>query len=102
MRAKLQEMKLEMQRRRHTTIGEQGMFLRAVVQGHLQYYGVPRNYPALRAFRRAIGRLWWQSLRRRSQRGRITWERMGRIARLVLPQVRICHPYPSLQRVVTT
>jgi RNA-directed DNA polymerase len=102
MQAKLQAVKLELQRRRHTTIGEQGKYLGAVMRGHLQYYGVPRNYPALRAFRRAIGRLWRQSLNRRSQRGQVTWERMARILRVSLPQVRICHPYPSLQRTVIT
>jgi group II intron reverse transcriptase/maturase len=102
MTAKLQAVKEELRGRRHTTIGEQGKYLRAVVQGHLQYYAVPRNMPALKAFRRAIGRLWWKSLGRRSQRGHITWERMARILRYSLPRVRICHPYPSLQPVVRT
>ncbi len=102
MTAKLQAVKEELRRRRHTTIGEQGKYLRAVVQGHLKYYAVPRNMPALKAFRHAIGRLWWKSLGRRSQRGRITWERMARILRCSLPRVRICHPYPSLPRIVTT
>jgi group II intron reverse transcriptase/maturase len=102
MTAKLQAVKAELRRRRHTTIGEQGKYLRAVVQGHLQYYGVPRNMPALKAFRCAIGRLWRQSLARRSQRGRIAWERMARILTYHLPRVRICHPYPSLQHIVRT
>jgi group II intron reverse transcriptase/maturase len=102
MTAKLQAVKEELRRRRHTTISEQGKYLRAVVQGHLQYYGVPRNMPALKAFRRAIGRLWWKSLGRRSQRGRIAGERMARILKYSLPRVRICHPYPSLQQVVRT
>ena len=102
MQAKLQEVKQELRKRRHATIGEQAQYLRAVVQGHLQYYGVPRNFPALKAFRRAIGWLWWKSLGRRSQRGRIQWERMARILRHALPRARICHPYPSLQPVVIT
>jgi len=102
MTTKLQAVKEELRGRRHTTIGEQGKYLRAVVQGHLQYYAVPRNMPALKAFRRAIGRLWWKSLGRRSQRGRITWERMARILKYSLPRVRICHPYPSLQLLVKT
>ena len=102
MQAKLQDVKEELRRRRHTTIGEQAEYLRAVVQGHLRYYGVPRNFPALNAFRWALGRLWWKSLGRRSQRGRIPWERMARILRLALPRVRIYHPYPSLPRIVTT
>ena len=43
----------------------------------------------------------WE-ISRRSQRGRIPWERMARILRLALPRVRIYHPYPSLPRIVTT
>ena len=102
MAAKLHEVKAELRRRRHTTIGEQAEYLRAVVHGHMRYYGVPRNYPALNAFRWALGRLWWRSLGRRSQRGRIPWQRMTRILRLALPRVRICHPYPSLAHLVRT
>ncbi len=102
MQAKLQEVKEQLRRRRHATLGEQAEYLRAVVQGHTRYYGVPRNFPALNAFRWALGRLWWRSLGRRSQRGRIPWQRMTRILRLALPRVRICHPYPSLEHLVRT
>ena len=49
--AKLHEVKEELRRRRHTTIGEQAEYLRAVVHWHTRYYGVPRNFPALNAFR---------------------------------------------------
>jgi group II intron reverse transcriptase/maturase len=102
MQSKLQEVKAQLRRRRHTTLGEQAEYLRAVVRGHLQYYGVPRNLPALNAFRWALGRLWWRSLSRRSQRGRITWERMARIMRYTIPPARIYRPYPSLSHVVRT
>jgi hypothetical protein len=51
---------------------------------------------------RAIGWLRWKSLGRRSQRGRITRERMARLQRFNLPRVRICHPYPSFQQLVRT
>jgi hypothetical protein len=34
---------------------------------------------------------------RRSQRGRITWARMGRYATRWLPQVRVMHPYPNVR-----
>jgi RNA-directed DNA polymerase len=102
MQAKLQQVKEELRRRRHLTIGEQAKYLGAVIQGHARYYGVPRNFPALHTFRWALGRLWWRSLSRRSQRGRIPWKRMTRIMRLALPRVRICHPYPSLSNLVRT
>lgn len=69
--AKLRAVKAELQHRRHHTIPEQGAYLRAVLVGHVRYYGVPMNGPALGAFRGALARLWYRSLCRRSQRGRI-------------------------------
>ena len=40
-------------------------------------------------------RHWLRSLRRRSQRTRLTWERMGRLADRWLPRPRILHPWPE-------
>src|SRR5712692_10777493 len=47
LQTKLNEVKAELQRRRHEPIPEQGKWLRAVVGGHFRYYGVPMNQPAL-------------------------------------------------------
>jgi group II intron reverse transcriptase/maturase len=97
VQAKLVALKAELRRRMHVPIPEQGAYLGSVVNGHVQYYGVPMNGWAITAFRQAVGRLWFRTLRRRSQKHRLTWERMGRLVRLFLPPARICHPYP-LQR----
>ncbi len=102
MQAKLHEVKAELRQRMHTTIPEQGAYLRAVVTGHLRYYGVPRNGPALYAFRRGVERLWWTALNRRSQGRHVSWGRMYRLIQRYLPPARICHPYPTLRHVVTT
>ena len=51
LQAKLQEVKTELRRRMHRPIREQGAWLRSVVAGHVRYYGVPMNGPALRTFR---------------------------------------------------
>jgi RNA-directed DNA polymerase len=51
LRAKLQAVKLELRRRMHHPILEQGQYLRAVVTGHARYFGVPCNGARLRAFR---------------------------------------------------
>jgi hypothetical protein len=59
--AKLQALKEELRRRMHTPIGEQGDYLRAVLNGHFRYYGVPMNGPALSSFHGAVGRLWWRT-----------------------------------------
>lgn len=94
--AKLRALKEELRRRMHTPIGEQGAYLRAVLTGHFRYYGVPMNGPALSSFHGAVGRLWWRTLRRRSQKP-LPWRRLRRYIQRWFPAVRICHPYP-LQR----
>ena len=47
-------------------------------------------------------RLWLRALRRRSQRHRITGERMNRLAARWLPALRVVHPYPEQRLRVTT
>ncbi|MCA1680146.1 MAG: group II intron reverse transcriptase/maturase [Actinobacteria bacterium] len=95
MRAKLRAVKTEMRRRLHLPIPEQGRWLASVLSGHYRYYAVPDNIRALQAFRDAVTRYWLRSLRRRSQRSRMTWERMRRIASRWLPRARILHPWPN-------
>src|SRR5258707_10538037 len=62
MQAKLSEVKDELRRRMHDPIPEVGQWLRAVVGGHIRYYGVPMNGSALSAFRLRTGLLWHQAL----------------------------------------
>jgi len=95
MRAKLHAVKTEMRRRLHLPIPEQGRWLASVLSGHYRYYAVPDNIRALQAFRDTVTRHWLRSLRRRSQRSRMTWERMRRIAGRWLPRPRILHPWPN-------
>ena len=93
--AKLREVKLELRRRLHASIAEQGEWLGAVLRGHYAYYGVPTNITALGAFRQEITQCWRRSLRRRSQRRRLDWARMQRLAVRWLPAARIVHPWPE-------
>jgi RNA-directed DNA polymerase len=93
--AKLREVKLELRRRLHDSIAEQGEWLGAVLRGHYAYYGVPTNIKALGAFRQEITQCWRRSLRRRSQRRRLDWTRMQRLAIRWLPAARIVHPWPE-------
>jgi RNA-directed DNA polymerase len=83
--------------RRHWPIPEQGEWLGSVVRGHTAYYGVPGNIAAVSAFRKQVTRNWDRSLRRRSQRHRLTWERMGRLEARWLPAARIAHPWPNVR-----
>jgi RNA-directed DNA polymerase len=55
LQAKLEEVKTELRRRLHDPIPEQAAYLASVVRGHVRYYGVPMNGPALNAFRFAVG-----------------------------------------------
>ena len=67
----------------------------AVVRGQQAYYAVPGNSGAVNAFRIRVIRHWREALQRRSQRTRITWARMNRIATRWIPQTRTVHPFPQ-------
>jgi group II intron reverse transcriptase/maturase len=100
--AKLREVRVELRRRLHDPIPDQGAYLRSVVAGHVRYYGVPMNGRSLEAFRFAVGWIWCRVLRRRSQCHRINWVRMRRLIARWLPVPRICHPYPLVRLGVAT
>jgi RNA-directed DNA polymerase len=95
MRAKLQEIKVELRRRMHQTIPVQGHWLKQVVTGHFAYYAVPTNSRALSAFRHYVTDLWRRTLRRRSQKDGFTWERMTKLTDSWLSPPRILHPWPD-------
>jgi group II intron reverse transcriptase/maturase len=102
LQAKLSEVKAELRRRLHAPIPVVGAWLRRVIQGHLQYYGVPMNSPALVTFRFQVGWLWYRALRRRSQTAQLDWGRMRRLIQRWLPPPRITHPYPLVRLGVVT
>lgn len=102
MQAKLREVKTELMRRRHLPIPEQGRRLASVLRGHYNYYGVPSNSDAIIAFRTQATRHWSHALRRRSQRTRLDWKRVDRLANRWLPPARIAHPYPDARFAATT
>jgi len=81
MQAKLQEVKIGLWRRMHDPVPEVGKWLKSVAGGHIRYFGVPGNGHALAHFRLTVSRLWHHVLKRRSQHGRVKWERMKRLIR---------------------
>jgi group II intron reverse transcriptase/maturase len=99
--AKLHQIKAELRRRMHQSIPAQGSWLQSVVRGYFAYHAIPGNWKALGAFRTQVVRMWYKSLRRRSQKTRITWQRMTDIANRWLPPARILHPWPE-QRLAAT
>jgi hypothetical protein len=97
MTAKLKEVAAKLRKRAHDPIEATGNWLGQVVRGYNQYHAVPGNLSRLHAFRRALARYWLQTLRRRSQRSRWTWEHFEKLVNEYLPLPKVLHPYP-LQR----
>lgn len=95
MRARLRAIQVELRQRMHDAIPAQGRWLRSVVMGYFAYHAVPTNLRALCAFRHHVTDLWRRSLRRRGQKGGVTWERVTRLADDWLPPARILHPWPE-------
>jgi len=102
MRAKLAEVRDQIKLRRHLPIPEQGKWLGSVVRGHIAYYAVPGNTDAVQAFRQEVTRFWFMALRRRSQRTRVTWDRMRLYVKRWLPPARPMHPFPIVRFNVRT
>jgi hypothetical protein len=93
--AKLREVTAELRRRMHDPVPEQGRYVRAVVRGHANHYGVPGNSRAITAFRTAVIRIWRRTLSRRSQKGLIGWKRMARLVASWVPHVRLRYLDPD-------
>jgi RNA-directed DNA polymerase len=102
MRAKLRQVKDQLVRRRYQPVPEQARWLASVVRGHRAYYAVPGNRAAVATFPTQVTRLWHEALERRSQRTRINWARMNRLATRWLPPARVVHPFPDVRFRVRT
>ena len=89
--------KLSLRRRLHRLIAETDQWLQRVLSGHQNYFGVPCNYGSVNFFFRCVGWYWFRSLRRRSQRHRMTVARFHRIMARYFPAVRVIHPYPAVR-----
>jgi group II intron reverse transcriptase/maturase len=97
MCAKLREIKEGLRHRMHRPIPETGKWLAQIVAGYFAYHAVPTNSPALSAFRYHVLVLWHRQLCRRSQRARVLWTRMTKLADEFLPPPRVLHPWPSVR-----
>lgn len=93
--AQLKRIRGELKKRTHHKPGATGQWLRRVVQGHINYYGVPFNSDSLNLFVEQVTRAWLWSLRRRSQRQRMNWKRFKAYVDFWIPRPQIVHPYPE-------
>ena len=91
MKAKVRAIKDELRRRLHTPLAEQGKWLGSVVRGLFAYHAVPCNYPAIDAFRYHVIKGWLRSLRRRSQRHRMPWDRFNGFIDRYIPKARVSY-----------
>ncbi len=90
--AKLKSLWVEVRRRMHAPVSDQHRWLCQVLRGHYAYYGLPCNIRALKGFLHHVRRMWFRSLRRRSQR-RMNWNTFGGLLeRFPLPTPWITHP----------
>ena len=64
------------------------------MRGYFNYFALPGNFARLNSFKREVTRLWWQVVRRRSQRA-LKPTVYYRIAAQYLPSPVILHPYPT-------
>jgi hypothetical protein len=95
MAAKLQALKVELRRRMHEPLSRVGEWVQKVLTGYYQYHAIPGNLDRLSVFRHRLRRLWRTVLRRRSQRGRMNWHRLGPVLDRWIPPPRVLHPYPA-------
>ncbi len=95
MVAKLKQIKQTLSRRMHEPLEQIGTWLRSVSKGYYQYHAVPGNLRAMNAFRHRLRRLWRSTLRHRSQRPNVGWQRIGPLFHRWLPAPRVLHPYPD-------
>ena len=91
----LKRIKAELRRRMHHNIYEVAKWLGRVTGGWLRYFAVPTSFPSLRQFVFRLKRMWLRALRRRSQKDRCTWIRIGTLAQVFWPPLQILHPWPN-------
>ena len=93
LRRKLQEIGEWCRKNQHRPISEQQAKLRQKVSGHIDYYGVSHNTPALYRFERGVLSTWRKWLNRRGSPKRITlspaWDAMR--ARHPWVKIRVKH-----------
>ena len=94
MLRQLQAVKMELRKRMHDPIAKTGAWLTQMLQGHLNYYAVSGNGPSLWWYFNEVRWRWIKSLKRRSQRAFMSWEKFTSITNRVFPSIRILHPLP--------
>jgi group II intron reverse transcriptase/maturase len=94
MLKQLQAVKMELRRRMHNPIAKTGAWLNQMLKGYLNYYAVSGNSPSLWWYFNEVRWRWLKSLKRRSQRAFMSWEKFTSTTDRFFPSIRILHPLP--------
>jgi hypothetical protein len=92
MLRQLQAVKMELRKRMHDPIAKTGAWLTQMLKGHLNYYAVSGNSPSLWWYFNEVRWRWLKSLKRRSQRAFMSWEKFTSITDRFFPSIRITTP----------
>lgn len=77
---------------RHVPVRDQWGILTSKLRGHFNYYGVTGNAESLERFAQEVRRVWRKWLDRRSQRGKMAWDRFtDMLKRYPLPKPFVAH-----------
>lgn len=87
-------------RRMHDSLADQHRWYVSVLRGHCAYFGMPHHGRALAGFRQELRRVWFNTLRRRSQHSRRAgWTWFDAVtARYPLPPVRLTRSWAQQRR----
>lgn len=83
-----------MQRIRHLPLGVQRELINSRLRGFFNYFGLPLCSKVLRSIHRNLVKFWRKCLSRRSQSGKVNWDKFNRILKhhpLVQPIIRLKH-----------
>jgi hypothetical protein len=97
MVAKLKDLRQKLRMRMHESIEKMTEWLNSVVRGYNQYHAIPGNEQRRKAFRREVLRMWLWALKRRSDKSRWNWERFLKRLAVLVPKVKVIHPYPEVR-----
>ena len=97
MAAKLKDIRAKLRVRMQVSPATTGKWLAQVVRGYFQYHAIPGNWARLKAFRNDVLRMWFQTLRRRSQRSCLSGQRFREGLGSLLPPIQILQPYPNVR-----
>lgn len=89
LKAKMQSVKQWITERMHVNVGKLLHDLNLKLRGHCQYYGINGNFKMLAKFYRYVQRITLKVLRRRGQKGQISWDKFGSLWGIYIDKPRI-------------